>query len=233
ADDRLLFWSQLRELAGHTIPLSVRERITDAIEGEYEQKLTALRAEYETKLAELKSQYPRQLARRFAEGLLRPGNRNQTVAQLLERAESIPDLEPISLDAGWTAAPPATNGGAHTPAPAPVVTTPAPTPNGGAASAVTATAVAEAPADSDDLALEAYIETERCTSCNECTNLNNRMFAYNESKQAYLKDVHAGTFAQLVTAAERCPAGLIHPGSPVNPKEKGLEKWTKRAEPFN
>ena len=75
--------------------------------------------------------------------------------------------------------------------------------------------------------MEAYIETARCTSCNECTNLNGRMFAYDDNKQAYIKDVHAGTFAQLVQAAEKCPAGIIHPGDPVNPKEKDLEKWVE------
>ena len=37
----------------------------------------------------------------------------------------------------------------------------------------------------------------------------------------------------MVQAAERCPAGIIHPGDPLNPKEKDLEKWVKRAEPFN
>jgi ferredoxin len=47
------------------------------------------------------------------------------------------------------------------------------------------TAVAE---EDDDLAMEPYIETERCTTCNECTNLNGKMFAYNENKQAYIKD---------------------------------------------
>jgi pyruvate-ferredoxin/flavodoxin oxidoreductase len=88
-------------------------------------------------------------------------------------------------------------------------------------------------AEADDLAIEPYIDTDRCTSCNECTNLNGKMFAYNASKQAYIKDPKAGTFAQLVTAAERCPASLIHPGTPLNPKEKDLAKWVKRAEKFN
>jgi hypothetical protein len=31
----------------------------------------------------------------------------------------------------------------------------------------------------------------------------------------------------------RKPAGIIHPGDPVNKREKDLEKWIKRAEPFN
>ena len=52
-------------------------------------------------------------------------------------------------------------------------------------------------------------------------------------KQAEIKDPSAGTFAQLVTAAERCPVSAIHPGTPRNPKEKDLAKWLKRAEPFN
>ena len=81
--------------------------------------------------------------------------------------------------------------------------------------------------------MEPYIDSDRCTTCNECTNLNGKMFAYNENKQAYIKDPRAGTFAQLVTAAERCPAALIHPGTPLNPKEKDLAKWVKRAEKFN
>ena len=39
--------------------------------------------------------------------------------------------------------------------------------------------------------------------------------------------------AQLVQAAEKCPALIIHPGTPLNPKEKDLEKWIARAAPFN
>ena len=79
---------------------------------------------------------------------------------------------------------------------------------------------------------EAYIDTERCTSCDECTKLNAKMFAYNAKKQAFIKDPRAGTFRELVIAAERCTVGIIHPGTPLNPKEKDLPKWTKRAERF-
>jgi pyruvate-ferredoxin/flavodoxin oxidoreductase len=81
--------------------------------------------------------------------------------------------------------------------------------------------------------MEPWIETARCTSCNECTNINGRLFAYDDNKQAYIKDALAGTFAEIVQAAERCPAGIIHPGDPLNPNEKNLDKWVKRAEPFN
>lgn len=77
-----------------------------------------------------------------------------------------------------------------------------------------------------------YIETERCSTCNECTNLNNVMFAYNENKQAYIANPDGGTFKELVEAAESCQVAVIHPGKPRNPKEPELEELVKRAEPF-
>mgnify|MGYP003340392869 CR=1 FL=1 len=96
-------------------------------------------------------------------------------------------------------------------------------------------AVTQAPreAEDDTLPMEPWIETARCTSCNECTNLNKKLFAYNDKKQAYIKDAKGGTFRELVMAAERCPVKIIHPGTPLNPKEKDLEKWLARAERFN
>jgi pyruvate-ferredoxin/flavodoxin oxidoreductase len=81
--------------------------------------------------------------------------------------------------------------------------------------------------------MDPYIETARCTSCDECININKKMFAYDENKQAYIKDKNAGTFAEIVQAAERCTAGIIHPGTPLNKKEKDLDKWIERAQPFN
>ena len=78
-----------------------------------------------------------------------------------------------------------------------------------------------------------YIETSRCTSCNECTRINSKMFVYNENKQAYIADSDAGTFRQLVEAAEGCQVGIIHPGKPRNPKEPGLDDLLKRAAEFN
>jgi hypothetical protein len=58
------------------------------------------------------------------------------------------------------------------------------------------------------------------------------MFAYNANKQAYIADVKAGTYAQLVEAAESCQLAIIHPGKPINKSEPGLEELIKRAEPF-
>jgi ferredoxin len=101
---------------------------------------------------------------------------------------------------------------------APVAATPAPAP------------VAEAePARNPD---EPYIETIRCSSCNECTQVNPRMFAYDGNKQAYIADMKAGTYRQLVEAAESCQLSIIHPGKPWDPSEPGLEELLERAQPF-
>jgi ferredoxin len=79
---------------------------------------------------------------------------------------------------------------------------------------------------------EAWIETARCPSCNECQTINDKMFTYNDNKQAFIKDINAGTYRQLVEAAEVCQVAIIHPGLPRNPNEPGLEELVKRAEPF-
>jgi pyruvate-ferredoxin/flavodoxin oxidoreductase len=81
--------------------------------------------------------------------------------------------------------------------------------------------------------MEPSIDSALCTACNECTNLNKRMFAYNAKKQAYIKDPRAGTFRELVLAAEKCPVRIIHPGTPLNRAEKDLDQWIARAKPFN
>ena len=79
---------------------------------------------------------------------------------------------------------------------------------------------------------EAYIETPRCATCNECIQINGKMFAYDGNQQASIVDINAGTYAQLVEAAESCQVAIIHPGKPRNPNEPGLEDLIKRAEAF-
>jgi hypothetical protein len=79
---------------------------------------------------------------------------------------------------------------------------------------------------------EPYIETIRCSTCNECTQINDRMFAYNDDKQAYIKDLSAGSYRQLVEAAESCHLSIIHPGKPRDPSEAGLAELLERAQPF-
>ena len=68
---------------------------------------------------------------------------------------------------------------------------------------------------------EAYIETERCSTCNECTQLNDKMFSYNGNQQAYIKDVNAGTYAQLVEAAENCQVADHPSGQAAQPERAG------------
>lgn len=87
---------------------------------------------------------------------------------------------------------------------------------------------AAAPVPSDD----PWIETARCSSCNECRNINDRLFGYNDNKQAFIADVGAGTYRELVEAAEACQVAIIHPGKPKNPGEAGLEELLERAKPF-
>ncbi|ESQ15562.1 MAG: hypothetical protein N838_08295 [Thiohalocapsa sp. PB-PSB1] len=78
-----------------------------------------------------------------------------------------------------------------------------------------------------------WIDTPLCTSCNDCLKINPALFIYNEEKQALLGDLNNATFAQLVEAAELCPAKCIHPGQPWNSSEPGLDELIERAAPFN
>jgi ferredoxin len=215
AEDRIEVWNLLKEMAGEA-------EVEAGDVADFEQEVAQIRAEYEAKIADLKQKFPQVIARRLAEGLVRAGNGQQTVADLLSKVQGMEGLTPVTTDmvAGFGTA-----------APAPVAEG-----DGGAATAVAeAPAAAAAPAveEEEELALEPYIDTARCTTCDECTKVNKKMFAYNDKKQAYIKDPKAGTFKEMVMAAERCPVRIIHPGNPLNKKEKDLAKWMKRAEPFN
>ena len=78
-----------------------------------------------------------------------------------------------------------------------------------------------------------WIDSAQCSACDECINLNPRMFAYDEHKRAYIKDAKAGPYKDLVRAAEKCTAQVIHPGTPLDPGEKDLDKLMKRAAKYN
>lgn len=78
-----------------------------------------------------------------------------------------------------------------------------------------------------------FIETPRCTTCNECTDINPQMFSYNDNKQAYIADLSAGTFRQMVEAAENCQVSIIHPGEPQDLNEPNLDELQERASLFN
>lgn len=252
AEERQQFWSQLRQLAGVEIPMAVHDAVAAELEADLARRAEALRAEYDAKLAELNATLPAKLAHRLAEGLMRTAGGSSAVAELLASLPPAPASATAAVAAAAAAvasatAAPATASAASVAAVGAPIAVPAATPVAAAASpdgaapaavvsaAPTAAAAATATAtatDDDALVLEAYIDSIRCTSCNECTGINNRMFAYNADKQAYIKDASAGTFQQLVLAAERCPVSIIHPGTPIDPKEKDLAKWVKRAERF-
>ncbi|MGZ8265015.1 MAG: ferredoxin [Burkholderiales bacterium] len=103
-----------------------------------------------------------------------------------------------------------------------------------AAAAAAATAESAAPAAPQDEkpSDDPYIETPRCTTCEECVQINNKMFVYDANKQAYIADLAAGTYRQLVEAAESCQVSIIHPGKPRDPNEAGLAELIERAQPF-
>jgi pyruvate-ferredoxin/flavodoxin oxidoreductase len=200
------------------------------LQSELDAQLNQLKQEYEAKLADLKATYPTVIARQLAEGLLK----------------AVPQIGPMIAASGFVmpsttsvAQPPSSVTGTVTPAvetttavAAPVVSIPVVEKATQVKVETPTVAVAASADDSAALIIEPYIESERCTTCNECTNVNKKMFAYNADKQAYIKDAKSGTFAQLVQAAEKCPVSAIHPGTPLNPKEKDLEKWLERARAF-
>ncbi len=147
------------------------------------------------------------------EKLLRAARRSSEAwLRLQELARRAPTEDAAAPDAGGVASSPAAAGSVTLAAPDPAAAPPE-------------AAVAAAPD-------EPYIETPRCTSCDECVLLNSAMFSYNENKQAYIKDASAGSYRTLVEAAEGCQVAIIHPGRPRDPKEDGLEELLKRAEPF-
>ena len=78
-----------------------------------------------------------------------------------------------------------------------------------------------------------WIDTPECTACDECINLAPKAFAYNDDKKAIVVDPKGGKFADIVKAAEKCTAGCIHPGTPWNSAEPGLDKLMARAAKFN
>jgi pyruvate-ferredoxin/flavodoxin oxidoreductase len=78
-----------------------------------------------------------------------------------------------------------------------------------------------------------WIETPECTACDECTTLAPKVFAYNDQKLAIVINPKGAKFADIVKVAEKCTAGCIHPGTPWNMAEPGVEKLMTRAAKFN
>ncbi|HKJ92361.1 MAG TPA: thiamine pyrophosphate-dependent enzyme, partial [Longimicrobiales bacterium] len=137
SEERLLFWAQLKELAGLKIPDWVKDQIAGELESEFDTRAEALRKEYEKKLADLRATYPAVIARKLAEGLIRADG-GRTVRELIEDVDHTEGLEPLHFDDAAVAELFGVSGAPAAPAPAAA--------EAESAQPATATAVAEAPA---------------------------------------------------------------------------------------
>lgn len=100
-------------------------------------------------------------------------------------------------------------------------------------SAPATVAVAAEPAAGSNGDVLPWIDSDSCTACNECININGKIFAYDDRRHAYVKDARGGPYRDIVRAAEKCTSQVIHPGTPVDKKEKDVEAWMKRAAKYN
>lgn len=203
--ERLDFWHFLQENAGvHSYHVEqATDRLRQELDTANQKEKEALHAQHEAAITAARETAAREAMERLAGVLLDM------------------DISSLSADVVRPAAP--------VPAPKPAVAPAAP-------EAPKAEAAKEEKKEEIEEILtmgEAWVESALCTSCNECINVNKQIFQYNASKQAYVANPRAGTFAEIVKAAENCPVGIIHPGAPQNPDESGLDVWVKRAEKFN
>jgi ferredoxin len=223
--DRLGFWRTLQELAGIR-----NEHVRAAVE---RAERTA-REEAAAERARLEEEHLRELAQARAEATERgleglasfllgfdptdlPSSREEH-AGTLRPVPSLPGAQATVIDPGPRDAAGASGTGAGAASSADAGTSPA----------STMTAEPE-----EDAAAEAWIDSVLCTSCNDCMNINAKMFVYDANKQARIGDLRSGTYAQLVAAAEKCPARCIHPGEPFDPAEPDLPELRERAKAFH
>ncbi|MDH3645896.1 MAG: 2-oxoacid:acceptor oxidoreductase family protein [Gammaproteobacteria bacterium] len=101
-----------------------------------------------------------------------------------------------------------------------------------ATAAAPVTAAAAKAAVSDEY-MAPWIETAECTSCDECLDINPDIFAYDADDKAYIKNPDGGPYRDLVKAAEKCTAEVIHPGLPRDRSDKDIDKWIKRGQKKN
>jgi|TARA_B100000315_G_scaffold183738_4_gene172700 ferredoxin len=207
--DRLSYWRTLQELAG------VRNRHVElAVEKAQQEERAARDAEIE----ELGQEHANELEQ----------VRSETAGEVMGKlAQVLMGMDLASMSEATATTP------AAAPAGAPAAGTPA---------AEDAEAELEAPEPEPEPAApeeeeisfdDPYIDSILCTTCDDCMAINKLLFEYNDNKQAVITDPKAGTFAQLVEAAELCPASCIHPGKPVDPNEPGLDELIARAAAHN
>ncbi len=211
--DKLHLWRTLQELGGIGNPYvqAAERKVADKLTAEKEEALSALKADLEGGIATRE--------RDAVEGAMKTLALKLTGAVALD-AESTPPAElPAPTPAGASLEATATTGEAAAPQPhAQAETQPA-------AKDIAAEAAGEIPQ-------MPWIEARLCTTCDECTAINKKIFVYNAEKKAVIKDARGGPYRDIVKGAEKCASGAIHPGLPLDPDEKDLEKWIKRAEPY-
>ncbi len=202
--DRLLYWRSLQELAGINNVYAKRAA---------ERAREIARVEAQAELAEVRARYQEELDRIQREAA--SGAMERLAAALVGGDITTMGLPAATPPSGMDVGIQATETEPEAPA-------------------QSSTEAARASEAEEDLSFEdPYIDTPLCTSCNECVNINPAVFTYNANKQAVIADAAAGTFQDLVVAAEKCPGRCIHPGKPLNPDEPGLEALLERATPFN
>lgn len=209
--DRLRAWRILQELSG--VRSEHARRAAEAARREVEQRVAEERSRAEAVHAAELERVRSHAVQQAVEGLV----------PLLMELATAPSLDAVlgDLGAAATAAAPAPTAGlvAAPPATDTVLAAPA-----------TAAAVA---ADEPVVIEEPFIDSALCTTCNECINLNARMFKYNDDKQAVLADASAGSYEQLVRAAAKCPARCIHPGKPRPGDKTATAAVVSRAAAYN
>nr|VFK39227.1 MAG: Ferredoxin [Candidatus Kentron sp. TC] len=185
--DRREFWRTLQTLAGvHNRHVEVAvARITAEFEEKAERERASLVAEHRAEVTKVRQEAGADALRRLTETLL---------AMDLTATSLTSDVDPATT--------------------APLPATPAEE-----LEEKRQADVAQEPSVVEEPTLESdadpWIDTPLCTSCNECIDLNPRLFVYNEDKQAEFGDLTAGTQAELLEAAEMCPADCIYPGVPT------------------
>jgi hypothetical protein len=203
--DRLNYWHTLQELAGIQ-----NFYVEEAIDRIVEEQRAAIEAEREQRQKEHEEELEN----------VRSEAAGEAMGQLVDFLMGA-DLSGMLTGGGQLATMPAA---------APAVVEPAPEEQ----AAEPAPAEEETEEAEEELSFdEPWLDTAACTTCDDCMSINKMMFAYNEDKQAFIRDPKAGTYADLVAAAEICPAKCIHPGKPLDPNEPGLDELIARAEPFN
>jgi len=78
-----------------------------------------------------------------------------------------------------------------------------------------------------------WLDSAECTACDECTRINDAIFAYGADGKAFIKNAAGGPYSDLVRAAEKCTARVIHPGLPADRSAPDIAKWIKRGEKYN